>query len=151
MEQQKQRKSDFMQKQRQSDLQRARIQSRAAVERVRRQSVLVGDDNAKKSMGIVYGSIPATSLADGQGLAFENIANNPLLNKRAKHPKFKSQLHEIMYQFSESRTFGIFILLVILINTVILIALTWQTVSVRFGRYIFNGNNIVATLFSVTK
>ena len=54
-------------------------------------------------------------------------------HKSHKHKEWKSEFHEIMYQFTETKMFSGFILFIILLNTGMLIAQTWQVVSVRGG------------------
>lgn len=50
-----------------------------------------------------------------------------------EHDRFRSELHRLMFDFTESRTFAGFILGVILLNTGILISQTWHIVAIRGG------------------
>ncbi len=47
---------------------------------------------------------------------------------------FTSEFHEIIYTFTESKFFTFFILSIILLNTIMLVAQTWQVVLVRAGK-----------------
>ena len=55
---------------------------------------------------------------------------------RHKMMKHASELHSIMFTFCESRTFNGFLLFIILLNTLSLVAQTWEYLRVRGGEYI---------------
>ena len=48
--------------------------------------------------------------------------------------KFRSDLHAVMYKYTESKFFTGFIMFIILVNTTMLVAQTWPLVLVRTGK-----------------
>lgn len=52
-----------------------------------------------------------------------------------KKPVIKSAFHEIVYKFVESKFFSVFILVIILLNTIVLISTTWDIVNIRWSWY----------------
>ncbi len=63
---------------------------------------------------------------------FEN-ATRPTSGNVKKQLFFRSELHEIMHDLVDSKTFGGLILFIILLNTIVLVAQTWPEINVNAG------------------
>ena len=93
---------------------------------------LIGLNNADKRQAILP-VVPREDVKKKiQAIDEEMKITFPIRNAMKKDT-WKNEFHEIMYRFTETKIFSGFILFIILLNTAILIAQTWQEVSVRAG------------------
>ncbi|XP_074648236.1 cation channel sperm-associated protein 1-like isoform X2 [Tubulanus polymorphus] len=56
-------------------------------------------------------------------------------------------VHHLLYRYVDSKMYSLFILLVILLNTIILVAQTWEEIQVRMGWYISASDNVFLGIY----
>lgn len=56
-------------------------------------------------------------------------------HRMPKHLENASEFRHFVYELTESKSFGAFILFVILVNTIILLVQTDETISIKGGKY----------------